>query len=156
MAIEVTINGNTYSIPEQGNDPPWGESLSDLLQALVDVANIVSGTGDISNTSIAVNNTATTTDVTGLQFDPLVIRSAIISYSLYRKTDSTEKSECGQIYITYKNITPGWEITNVSTGDASVVFSITTAGQVQYNAAVLAGSNYSGTLRFMAKAFTQS
>lgn len=157
MAISVVINGTTYSIPQQGENPPWGEDLSDVLNAIVTVLNSSVGSADILTTSFTVaNNQSSAANVTGLSFDTTEVRSAIISYSIYRSTSLSELSECGHIFATYKSTANSWEFTPVGTGDAGVTFSITSAGQVQYTSTNLSGTSYVGKLKFSAKAFLQT
>jgi len=157
MAISVIIDGSTYSIPVQGQNPAWGSDLSDLLVAITNVLNFTVGLSDILLTNFTVaNNQASVADITGLSFDSTVVRSAIISYSLYRSTASSELSECGQIYVTYLSTAATWTIAQNFTGLSGVVFSITNAGQVQYTSSNLSGASYVGKLKFTAKSFLQT
>lgn len=80
----VTIGSDTYQLPLQGSDPPWGEELSDLIDAMVDAINVTQGAGDITETSSIILNTAGLKDIVGLAFDPNSIRSAEISYNFSR------------------------------------------------------------------------
>ena len=157
MSKQVTISGTTYTLNQQGDSPPWGEDLSSLLEALVEVANSVVGTGDILTTSFSVaNNISSATNITGLVFDPAQIRSAIISYSVYRSTNSTELSEAGQIMVTYKSTANSWELARYSVGDAGLTFTMLPSGQMQFTSTNMSGTGYSGLLKFNAKAFTQT
>lgn len=156
MAITVTIQGTSYSIPQQGANPPWGTDLTDLLEALVSAVNSQSGTGDLLLTSFDIaNNQVAAANVTGASFNTSSVRSAIISYSVYRSTASSEVSECGHIYVTYKSTASSWEIAQSKVGESSVVFSMTTAGQLQYTSSNIAGASYSGKMKFLARAFLQ-
>lgn len=154
--IQVTINGNTYTLNQQGDAPPWGEQLSDILLALIDVANTNIGTGDILNTSFEPsNNISSVTNVTGLQFDAAIIRSAIIEYSIYRSTNSEEGSECGTMLATYSSTDDSWEVARYSVGDSGLTFTVTAGGQFQYTSTNMSGTGYSGLMRFRARAFQQ-
>jgi hypothetical protein len=158
LSRQVTINGNTYTLNEQGDNPPFGEQQSELISALVDVSNSVVGTGDILQTSFSLANDVTEEDnanVTGLQFDTSQVRSAIIEYSIYRSTSSDELSECGTMLVTYKSTASSWEVARYSVGDAGVTFTLTSAGQAQYTSSDMAGTGYSGLLKFRARSFTQ-
>lgn len=157
MATQVTINGTTYFIPVQGQNPPWGEELHDLLQALVTIANNTFSVGDISTTNFTIaNNNTSASDVTSLSFDPAVIRSATITYSIYRSTSINELSEHGHILVTYKNTANTWELARFAVGDAGVTFSILPTGQIQYVSSNLAGTSYTALLKFSAKAIQQT
>lgn len=157
MAISVNINGTTYSIPTQGQSPPWGEDLTALLEALVDAVNSTTGSADILLTSFNVaNSVAVAANVTGASFDSSQVRSAIISYSAYRSTTTNELSECGQIYITYSSLSATWDLSQNYTGSSGLVFTITPGGQIQYTSSTVAGLSYAGKLKFSAKAFLQT
>lgn len=157
MAKTVTINGQNYTLSQQGDNPAWGEQLSSLLQALIDVSNNISNTGDISLTSFTVaNNVSSATDVTSLQFDVGVVRAATISYSVYRSTTLSELAECGQIYVVYKSTAATWELVQTNAGSGGITFTITSGGQVQYTSTNMSGSSYSGLMKFSARAFTQT
>lgn len=157
MATTVTINGTTYQIPSQGDSPPWGDELSDLLLALVNVANNSTGTGDILTTSFNIaNNQSAAANVTGLSFDTGTVRSAIIQYSLYRTSNVSESSEGGFIYVTYKSTAGTWELAQSYAGTSGVTFTITNGGQVQYTSSDIGATAYSGKMKFQAKAFLQA
>lgn len=157
MATSVTINGSTYSIPKQGENPPWGEELSDLLIALVDVVNSSSGSADIILTSFNLaNNQSSAANVTGATFDTSQVRSSIIQYSIYRSTTLSELSEVGTIYLTYKTTAATWDISQTYGGSSGITFSITAGGQLQYTSTNMSGSSYVGKMKFTAKSFLQT
>lgn len=156
MSKKVVVNGNTYTLNQQGDNPPHGEQLSELLEALVDVSNSVVGTGDILQTSFSLSNDVVDeTVVTGLQFDPALVRSAIVEYSIYRSTSSDEASECGTMLVTYKSIASTWEVARYSVGDAGITFTFDNVGQGKYISTNMSGTGHTGTLRFRARAFIQ-
>lgn len=156
MAITVTINGTDYNVPVQGQNPPWGEDLTDVIVALAAGVNSVFGSADIPTTSISVaNNQVAVANVTGASFDPTQVRSAIIQYSIYRSTTLAEKSECGHIYLTYYSVANTWELAQNHVGEADVTFTITAGGQLQYVSSLLAGASYTSKLVFSGKAFLQ-
>jgi hypothetical protein len=157
MATQVTINGSTFNIPNQGSNPPWGEELSDLLIALVNVVNSTSGSADILLTNFNVaNNQASAANVTGASWDTSQVRSFIMEYSIYRSSTTTEMSEVGNLYGTYKTSSGTWDISQTYGGTSGIVFSITPAGQLQYISSNFSGSSYVGKLKFKALAFLQT
>lgn len=157
MSTAVTINGETYNIPSMGENPPWGEELHDLLNALVTSVNSLQGSADIALTSFTIaNNQSSVANVTGASWDTSQVRSSIMTYSVYRSTASNEVSESGQIYITYKSTAGTWELAQNKVGESSVVFTITNAGQLQYTSSNLAGASYSGKMKFKAVSFLQA
>lgn len=156
MSTQVTISGSTYSIPNQGQSPPWGEDLSDLLSAMVSLLTSLQGSFDVVTTAFGiVNNQATPANVTGLSFNTSQVRSAIISYSAYRSTNSSELSEAGQVYATYKSAAGTWEIAQASVGSSGITLTITSSGQFQYVSTNMSGTSYVGKLTFKAIAFAQ-
>ncbi|GAG03360.1 unnamed protein product, partial [marine sediment metagenome] len=86
---EVSVGGSTYKLPLQGANPPWGEELSDLIDALVTTINTVSGPNDITETSASILNTSGVKSVAGLAFDLASVRSGEITYNISRTTTKT-------------------------------------------------------------------
>lgn len=81
----VTVGNETHNLPLAGSSAPWGEELSDLIDALVNAVNIVQGPQDIQETAATILNTAGAKDITGLAFNTSTIRSVEISYNVSRK-----------------------------------------------------------------------
>lgn len=153
----ITIAGTDYNLPEQGTNPPWGTDLSAIITALTAVTNTLNGPADILTTSFTItNNTPSVSNVTGAAFDTASVRSAIISYSLYRSSTTTEMCETGQIYLSYKSTAGAWEIAQYYSGTSGVVFTITAGGQLQYTSTNFGGSSYVGKMKFNAKSFLQA
>lgn len=157
MSITINIAGTNYNLPQQGENPPWGSDLSDLIQALASVTNSLSGPADILTTNFTIlNNVVAPANVTGCAFSTSTVRSAIISYSIYRSSSTTETSECGQIYITYSSTAGTWELAQNYAGNSGVSFSITNSGQLQYLSSAFGGINYAAKMKFSAKSFLQA
>ena len=81
----ITIGNETYNLPLSGSSAPWGEELSDLIEALANGLSIVQGPQDISESSATILNTAGEKDITGLAFNSAEVRSIEISYNISRK-----------------------------------------------------------------------
>jgi len=157
MSTQVTINNATYDLPTQGDAAPWGEDLTAVIQALITVAGTVTGTGDITPKSFSLtNNQSSAANITNFSFDTASVRSAICRYSIYISTTLEEHCETGHLYLSYKSTANSWDIVQTGGGTSGVVFSITSAGQVQYTSTNITGSSYVGKLKFDAKAFTQT
>lgn len=157
MSETVSIQGTDYTLNIQGDNPPFGEQQSELIRALVDVANASASGTDILPTSFTLtNNTAVAANITGASFDSSQVRAAFMNYSIYIATNSVELSEAGQLIITYKSVANSWELVRYAAGDSQVTFSITTSGQIQYISSNVAGTGYSAKLKFSAKTFTQT
>jgi hypothetical protein len=108
MSKKVTIGSSEYNLPSQGESPKWGEELSDIVNALIDVANSVQGPNDILESSANIANTGTFPAlITGLYFDPTSVRSFEVDYNLSRKITKAIASTSGD----------GLEVTVNTTGD---------------------------------------
>ena len=157
MAEQVIIQGSTYNLPVQGDSPPWGTDLTDLLNALIAVSNPSIGPADITTTSFTIaNNVASPTNVSGAAFNTAIVRSAILSYSIYISTSINELCETGQIYLSYKSTAGSWELAQNYSGSSGVIFSITSSGQLTYTSSNISGTSYVGKMKFNARAFLQA
>lgn len=88
--------------------------------------------------SFSIANNTGPSNVTGLLFDKTVSRSFRVDFQIYRSA-TAKQYERGVLL----GITDGtdWYISSVgSVGDAGVVFTITSAGQVQYTSDNMSGS----------------
>jgi len=56
MSKKVTIGTSQYTLSQSGDEKGWGESQSDLLQAIIDSVNGFFGPGDILPTSTGIAN----------------------------------------------------------------------------------------------------
>jgi len=168
----LIVNGQNYLFPEESDSPPWGALVTDWATAVTGVLDEVVGVGDIVETSAAINNNVTTpTNVTALTFNSTSVRGAIVDYSIYRVTtggSAQESVEIGTMYLSYRpGATAGtkWGIVIVGGGSSSiagntlagVTFSMKTddSGQLQYVSTSMTGLNYSGIIKFRARALTQ-
>lgn len=157
MSTSVTISGSTYDVPENGQSPSWGDDLHDVVVALANASNSASGPSDIPMTSFTVaNNTSSVANITGASFDTTLVRSFILNYSVYRTTTTTEMSEVGVLYGTYKSTAATWDFSQQRGGIANITFTITSGGQLQYTTDNFGGSTYSGKMKFYAKSFLQA
>lgn len=93
--------------------------------------------GDLQEASHSLLESQTETNVTGLLFDPLVVRSFVanISVQIDATVDLYE-----QFTIQAVNIGSDWEYTVESQGDeSSINFIVDTSGQIKYNSSTYAG-----------------
>ena len=85
------------------------------------------------------------------------VRSAVIQYAIYRISNSNPSgnAETGEIHLVYDN-NDGWNLgIGGVIGDSGVTFSITPAGQIQYQSTDIGSINYNGIMKFQAKALQQ-
>lgn len=160
MPTNLTVNNNTFAYPSDGDEPGWGADATGWATEVTDVLQGLQGTNDIAQTTFTVaNNISSAADVVGLLFNPATVRSAVVEYSVYRKTDSNELAEKGTLELIYKNggtIGAKWTIGRVFFGDdGGMLFTMTDTGQVQYTSTNLSGTNYSGTMHFSGRVTLQ-
>ncbi len=131
-----------------------GLVLSDLddtqVRQAIEVM-IAGGGAAFPNFAIA-NNQAGATNITGLLFNKVTHKAAIIPFDLMRSTTLSNRMQSGHLFASHNSATDTWHLSILSGfGDAlggpTGVFSITNAGQVQYTSDNMAGASYSGILR---------
>jgi hypothetical protein len=77
----------------------------------------------------------------------------MIKYAVVRETSNGIVSQGGYLDFTYNADHPTnnkWEKNHRYDGDASITFSITDTGQVQFSTDALIGSNHTGEIMFSA------
>lgn len=163
MAIDLTVNNDTFPYPTPGDEPGWGQAATDWAEAVTEVLGSISGPDDILPSTFSIsNNVGVATSLTNLAFNTGSVRQATVTYAIYRRTDSSTSghAEMGVINLIFDNNASSgnkWLMNQSNVvGNAGVAFSITDAGQLQYTSTNIAGANYSATLRFRAQTLTQS
>jgi hypothetical protein len=152
MAVNLTVKGVTYRYPVT-QDENWGKNASDWAIAVTDALGTASVEGDLPPPDAAQasiqNNQASPVNVTDLIFDSATVRSAVVHYYVYRKHGATEVMETGILNLKYVN--SDWTFSQESQGDdTGVSLDITSGGQVQYTSTNLAGSPYTGVMKYRA------
>lgn len=150
--IAVDITGTTAVTSAENADELLIYDVSASALKKITRANLLAGAtgspGDIAETSFSLaNNQAVAADVTGLAFASGVVRSfkVLASVVIDATVDSYESFE---ILGIQKGAS--YDIAVNSVGDDSgIVFSITSAGQIQYTSGNAAGF-VSGTMKFRA------
>lgn len=162
MARNLIVNNTTYSYPDPGDDPGWGEGATGWAQAVTDVINTLLGPGDIIETIFTIQpEQLTSANITGLLFNPTTVRAAIIEYSIYRRTQELPAGTTEEGTITLLNDdseTPRFKLTREANGDALVDIDIDQlTGQFSYTsqAISLPSTDYVGTMRFRARTLSK-
>lgn len=160
MARTLVINSIPYNIPDAGDEPGWGDDTTDWMEAVTEVLTDLVGPADILETTFAVaNNQASFTDVTGLVFDGGSVRSARVTYSVYRISDTNPEgfAETGILSLVYDNnsATPWSMAQGEIVGNSQIYFDISTSGQVRYRTNDIGDLNYIGVMKFSAKSQLQ-
>lgn len=159
MAREFTVNGLVFDFPDAGDEPGWGNSVTDWAEEVTNVLNDLAGIDDILQTTFTIaNNQSSAANVEGLLFNTGRVRSAQIPYTIYRISDANPSghAETGVIRIVYDNDAGAGEKWQMSVGDiagnSGVSLSILDSGQVQYTSTDIDDVGYEGTMLFSADA----
>ena len=161
MSTTLIVNQQPFEYPDPGESPGWGQPASDWAGEVTLVLNDLLGPNDITQTTFAIQNNQSISNVVGLVFNTGQVRSSTIDYTIYRVSSTTTSGsvEAGTIRIVYDNnaATGSKWIMGVydRVGDAGVVFSITDAGQIQYTSTDIGSISYSGVMHFRAKSLGQ-
>ena len=161
MSVTITIQGTPLEFPTSGTSPDWAPAMVQFAQLVEAALSGVAGSFDVAPQALTIDayNPGTNIDISSLTFPTSDVRAASIPYAVYRATDSTAVTEGGEIFIVYNAANPvsnKWSIAQrVSGGDASISFSITDIGQVQFSTTTLSGSNHVGTISFSARSVLQ-
>jgi hypothetical protein len=160
MSVRITIQGTPIDFPVSADSPNWAPAVTLFAQLVEEALNSAVGTFDISPQvlNIDASNPISNANVTNLSFSTTDVRAAFIRYSVSRFTSTTSAVECGEIRVVYNPDGPvsnKWNIEQNRTGDASISFTITDNGQVQYSTTALGGINHVGRLTYEARALQQ-
>ena len=106
MAVEIDIAGTIVSIPSTGSQPVWSEPIIQGFEAIADALSGLVGEGDIGRQIFNLDNShnpGTDVVLTGLSFNPTLIRGAFIRYTVARSTTSPDQSitEIGEMRVLY-------------------------------------------------------
>jgi hypothetical protein len=111
----------------------WSGNDAKLLKKNLDFSDVKIITG----TFTAANNQAAATNVTGLVFANATYRATTINVSVY--IDATTDLHANYTLQCIQK-SSSWEMSQEYTGDATgIIFSITSAGQVQYSSTNVSG-----------------
>lgn len=150
----LTIGTESFEIPEQGDNPDYGESVTDFLEAAADALSTVQAPNDILNQSASIlNNQATFVDISGFIFDSSQVISINAEAIIQRSTVSPANVLVEDIVIRGNFNGSSWVYSVISQSNAGVTFNITDAGQLQYKSSDVSGTNYSGTITFRGRVF---
>jgi hypothetical protein len=156
----INIQGTVIDYPSSAQSPNWAPAQIQFAEAVEAAFNTLVGVADIAPQVYSLPlNVNPTTSIPGLQFSTSQVRSAFVRYAVYRATNLTTVCETGSLQMVYNptgSSTQKWEVLREAIGDASVTFSVTDVGQVQYSTTSLSGTSHVGTITFTGQALLQS
>lgn len=149
MARDLTVLNNTYSYPDAGENPRWGEDATGWAQAVTDALSDIQNPYDLLLTSFDVNdNVSVFTDIPGFTFDSSAVRSFIAEYNVLRSNGTDDFAESGIMQGVYNGT--DWVMSVEINNDSEMTYNITSSGQMQYKSSSIGGS-YSGVMKFKAR-----
>jgi len=119
----------------------------DQLQTAI--LSMIGGGGTNTKLDPLLNNIADQV-VTGIIFDKLLTKAAMIFFDIHRETDSSNVQETGILVAAHDSKDDVWRLSTLVTGldDSGSVFNITSGtGQLRVTTDALAGTNYAGQVR---------
>jgi len=160
MSILITIAGTPIDFPSTGESPDWSPAVIAFAKAVESALVGLIGPDDISPQvqTFDASNPGTGVTINSLSFSTATVRSAFITYSVFRQTDSSKIAESGTMNIVYnpdQTVGSKWELIREYEGDARITFFISDAGQFSFTTTALAGTNHKAWLSFSAKALPQ-
>lgn len=160
MAFDVIIAGQVISLPSVDEDPNWAQGLVEFMQQVALALSSTIGTFDVvPQIYNMVSNTNTGVDIPSLSFSSAEVRSAIVTYSIFRSTDTNNEAETGILELIFNEdaaTNSKWEMSRVFTGSSTVQFFVNDAGQISFSSDALVGSNYAGNIVFKASVLQQN
>jgi hypothetical protein len=155
---EIIIAGTPISFPNSAASPDWAPAVDQFALAVEAALAGLVGSFDVAPQKMILNTVpdAVDTNITNLAFSNTAVRSAIITYAIYRQTDTplivTETGTLDIVYNESGGVGNKWSITRETTSDASVNFIVLDSGQIQINTTALGGTPVSSFISYYGKA----
>lgn len=169
MSVTLTVNGTPYNFPNQGQEPPWGENVTEWASAITSALASLNSDVDILTTSFNPANAQTlvSQNIVGFSFDNAKVQGFIAEYSIYRVVkDSSnviteEYVESGNIYGNYLAGAGTWTISKLGNdiGSTGISIKILNTGQLVYNSTNLtvpSGGTHTCRMVFRATGFANA
>lgn len=155
----IVIQNTPIEFPNSGSSPNWAPAVIEFAQAVEEALSAAVGDYDVSpQVYTLINNANTDLEVPNLTFSITEVRSATIEFSVYRETNTNKSFAKGRLNLFYDDDAASWAVQredDIGNVTDEVTFDITPSGQVRISTETLAGSGYSGTISYSAKALTK-
>ncbi len=157
----ITIQGTVIAFPNSGSSPDWSPAVIQFAEAVSNALSTSTGPADVAQQVLTLDsyNPGTNVLIPNLTFSTALVRAAYIKYSVIRSTSSMTVAEAGNIMMVYNpSLGSGlkWEMDRNYVQDASITFSVSDTGQVQFSTGTLSGTGHTGTLTYSAQALLQT
>jgi hypothetical protein len=157
MPKTVIVGTEEFELPLQGENPDYGEELTDFFTSIADALTTVQQPNDILRSTAAINNNVTVPAIIpGFSYDTSEVRSINAEFIVKRTTTSPANNLVESGFIEGNYTGSEWQIAIRSIGSAGVEFSINPSGQIEYTSSDLVGSNYTGSIIFRSKVFNEN
>ena len=133
MSKQLQIGNKTFTYPDAGDNPGWGEDAAAWASAVTTALETVQGANDLPATSTALSNDVSSdTAITGLSFNLAEVRRATVEYVIVRIFDAGASTivESGTITGDYDGTT--FSISIEASDDSGITFNANNSGQIQY------------------------
>jgi len=148
----LTIGNEEFEFPLSGENPGYGSEVTDWAEAVTDALSTVQKPNDIITTREVINNGSGTFPIPGFSFSTAEVISIDCKYVVVRQVTGGTKpgtyTETGYIEGYYDG---QWGISIRTTGDAKILLSINSSGQVQYQVTEIFDGTHVGVITFEAK-----
>lgn len=154
MPKTLTVGTENFDFPLEGENPGYGQSITDWAEAVSDALGTVQAPNDVLvSTASILNNQTSFADISGFIFDSSEVISINAEFIVQRSTVSPSNVlvEDGVIRGNFNG--SSWVYSVVSQGNAGITFNITDAGQLQYRTTDVSGTSYTGTITFRGRVF---
>lgn len=157
----IIIAGTVINFPNTSASPQWAPAVVQFAEAVASALSALIGPFDIIPQQFILDSVPNSVDtaITNLSFSTTQVRSALISYAIYRNTNSATVTEAGILTIVYnesESVNQKWQMLRESDSDAQVVFSIDDTGQVYINTTAISGTSYNGFISYEARTLNNS
>lgn len=157
----ITIQGTVIDFPESSASPNWSQGIIDFAKAVEEALSGAVGQYDVAPQVFNGDsyNPGSNIDLPSLAFPTTSVRSAVINYSVYRTTSTSNAAEAGILNIVYNpnnGVGLRWEMTREFVGDGQIAFNITDLGQIQFSTTALGGISHYMRIGYSAKALEQT
>lgn len=160
MPIPITIGSTVIQFPVSADSPNWAPAVTQFAESVADALSSVIGVFDVPPQTFVIDsyNPGTNIVIPNFSFSTSAVRGVFIKYTVYRTTSAITVAQGGYLEFLYNNTSPAntmWQRAHQYSGDASITFTMTDAGVLEFSTTILSGINHSGQITLEATALLQ-